>query len=387
MDKILTVELSGRNDTYAVAQLPLTPYELLDTLDKLRMTPRDEPEWEILAYHDYAELRDWIGSGSAYELNALCTRFSELNGQERLAFEGLVQMDKDKGLKIIPMHRLLDLAYSTGQCHLLEDVHNLDQLGRFAAENGFVPEAGHLPDEAFELLDFKHIGERFMRDEGGVIVKGGYVAQDGDLARDVWKTLELPPREPDYAVLVELGVMDTDRAALLKLPAPPAELDAALDRVEAETWDEITYRCADCRVPALRDAITLADNIAQANRAALYLQRMTDSELVTCKALLSARGVADLADAINLIDTLGDYVYSPEFASYEDVGRSNIRFLLDGEEADVLLPYVRLTDYGKASAEHDHMILTGYGGIERRDGQPILTQDAEEQKMDGMTFA
>ena len=90
MDKILTVELSGRNDTYAVAQLPLTPYELLDTLDKLRMTPQDEPEWEILAYHDYAELRDWIGSGSAYELNALCTRFSELNGQERLAFEGSV---------------------------------------------------------------------------------------------------------------------------------------------------------------------------------------------------------------------------------------------------------------------------------------------------------
>lgn len=33
------------------------------------------------------------------------------------------------------------------------------------------------------------------------------------------------------------------------------------------------------------------------------------------------------------------------------------------------------------------MILTGYGGIERRDGQPILTQDDEEQKMDGMTFA
>ncbi len=375
MDKILTVELSGRNDTYAVAQLPLTPYELLDTLDKLRMTPRDEPEWEILAYHDYAELRDWIGSGSAYELNALCTRFSELNGQERLAFEGLVQMDKDKGLKIIPMHRLLDLAYSTGQCHLLEDVHNLDQLGRFAAENGFVPEAGHLPDEAFELLDFKRIGERFMRDEGGVIVKGGYVAQDGDLARDVWKTLELTPREPDYAVLVELGVMDTDRAALLKLPAPPAELDAALDRVEAETWDEITYRCADCRVPALRDAITLADNIAQANRAAVYLARLPEQDVPKYKALISALGITELHDALELTERLDEYLLAPEHTSYEDAARSELRFMLGDEGYETLLPYVNLYQYGKALQEKYRFALTDYGSVERADGQPMLAQD------------
>ena len=53
------------------------------------------------------------------------------------------------------------------------------------------------------------------------------------------------------------------------------------------------------------------------------------------------------------------------------------RFLLDDDEADVLMPHVSLTDYGKAVAEHDHMILTNYGGIERRDGQPILTQEQE----------
>ena len=137
----------------------------------------------------------------------------------------------------------------------------------------------------------------------------------------------------------------------------------------------------------LHDAISTADSIAEANRAAAALERLPEHELCKYKAVLTACGVADLADAINLIDTLGDYVYSPEFASYEDVGRRNIRFLMDDDEADVLLPYVSLTDYGKASAEHDHMILTGYGGIERRDGQPILTQNAEEQEMGGMSFA
>ena len=98
------------------------------------------------------------------------------------------------------------------------------------------------------------------------------------------------------------------------------------------------------------------------------------------------RGIVDNKDLfsdlysqypLTTLDTLDDYVYSPEFASYEDVGRSNIRFLMGDDEADVLLPCIRLTDYGKAVAEHDHMILTGYGGIERRDGQPILTQEQE----------
>ena len=137
MNKILSVELTGKGNAYAVVQLPLTTYEMLDTLDKLRMTPRDEPEWEILNYIRYPELHDWIGSGSVYELNALCVKLAELDEWQSVAFEGLVEMEKDKGLKIIPMHRLLDLAYSTEQCHVLGYIRNPEQLGRFAAETDF----------------------------------------------------------------------------------------------------------------------------------------------------------------------------------------------------------------------------------------------------------
>lgn len=384
MDKFLSVELYGKNDVYEVVLLPLTPYEVLDTLDKLRMTPQDKPEWDICAYLDYDELRNWIGSGSIYELNALCTKLAKLNQQERIAFDGLLKMDKDKGLKIIPMHRLLDLAYSTGQCHVLGGVHTLEQLGRFAAENGFVPTADNLPDAAFEMLDFRRIGEQFMRDEGGIIVMDGYVAQDGDLMQDIWKTLDMLPREPDYTILVEVGVMDTDRSAMLKLPSSQSELEAALDQIEAETWDEVSFRCADCRVPALCDTISIADSIPQVNLAARRLQQMEASDVLTYKALIAARGCSDLTDALCLMETLNDYICSPEFALYDDIARSNIRFLMGDEQAEVLLPYVRLSDYGRALAEHDHMVLTEYGGIERRDGQPIIAQGEQNLSREAM---
>ena len=382
MDKILSVELSGKGDTYAVVKLPLTPYEMLDVLDKLRMTPRDEPEWEICAYLDYPELRDWIGSGSVYELNALCKRLAELNRQEHIAFDGLLQMDKDKGLKIIPMHRLLDLAHSTGQCHLLDDVHSLEQLGRFAAENGLVPEADDLPDAAFELLDFKRLGEQFMRGEGGVIVEGGYVAQDGDLAQDVWKTLDLTPCEPEYTVLMELGVMDTDRRTMLKLPTSPSELDAALDRIEAETWDEVSYLCADCRIPALCDAISIAGDIEDANRAAAYLARMTEQDVPKYKALLGALEITELQDALELTERLDEYLLEPEHTSYEDVAKSELRFTLGEEGYETLLPFVNLYQYGKALQEKYQLALTDYGSVERADGQPMLAQ--EQPNMGGM---
>ena len=381
----MTVELSGSGDSYAVVTLPLTPYEMLDTLDKLRMTPQDEPEWEICQHFTHGELHDWIGSGSVYELNALCRKLTELNPQESTVFEGLVEMEKDKGLKIIPMHRLLDLAYSTGQCHLLDDVHNAEQLGRFAAENGFVPEADDLSDKAFELLDFKKIGERFMNGEGGVIVRGGYVAQDGDLAQDIWKTLDLTPRKPDYAVLVELIAPNPNDNVTLALPAPPAELDAAMALTGAHELSETPCLCLDCRAPALRDAITDANSLADACRAADQLAALSESQLKIFRALITAMEVTELGAALDFAERIDEYLLSPEMRTFEETAEYDLRFCLGDEAAEVLLPHVNLYQYGRALQEREQFALTDYGRVQRVDCQPLMAENQKEQPtMGGM---
>ena len=379
MDKIITIELTGKSDTYSVVTLPLTPYELLDTLDKLRMTPQDEPDWEICQHLAHRELHDWIGSGSVYELNALCTKLAELNDQESTVFEGLVEMEKEKGQKIIPMHRLLDLAYSTGQCHLLDEVHSTEQLGRFAAENGFIPEADDLPDKAFKLLDFKKLGEQFMRGEGGVIVRGGYVAQDGDLAQDVWKTLELTPRKPDYAVLVELIAPEPSDNVTLALPATAEALTKAMTLTNARDLSETPCLCLDCRAPALRDMITDANSLADACRAAECLASLPDADLPKYKALLAAMEIRDLHEAIELSQRLDDYTLSPEQSDYEDIARGQLQFLLGKRELETLLPHVNLYQYGRALQDRHQLALTDYGSVERRDGQTVQPVERQEQ--------
>lgn len=379
MDKIITIELTGKSDTYSVVTLPLTPYEMLDTLDKLRMTPQDEPDWEICQHLAHRELHDWIGDGSVYELNALCTKLAELNDQESTVFEGLVEMEKQKGEHIIPMHRLLDLAYSTGQCHLLDEVHSTEQLGRFAAENGFIPEADDLPDKAFKLLDFKKLGEQFMRGEGGVIVRGGYVAQDGDLAQDVWKTLELTPRKPDYAVLVELIAPEPSDNVTLALPATAEALTKAMTLTNARNLSETPCLCLDCRAPALRDMITDANSLADACRAAECLASLSDAELPKYKALLAAMEIRDLHEAIELSQRLDDYTLSPEQSDYEDIARGQLLFMLGKRELETLLPHVNLYQYGRALQDRHQLALTDYGSVERRDGQTVQPVERQEQ--------
>ncbi len=374
----MSVELSGNGDSYATVTLPLTPYEMLDTLDKLRMTPQDEPDWEICGFLAHRELHDWIGNGSIYELNALCRKLSELNPQESTVFEGLVEMEKDKGMKIIPLHRLLDLAYSTGQCHLLDDVHNAEQLGRFAAENGFVPVADDLSDKAFELLDFKKIGERFMRGEGGVIVRGGYVAQDGDLAQDVWKSLDWTPRKPDDTILVELMAPDPNDNVKLVLPAPPAELDAAMALTGARELSEAPCLCLDCRAPALRDAITDANSLADACRASDQLAALSESQLKIFRALITAMEVTELGAALDFAERIDEYLLSPEMRTFEETAEYDLRFCLGDEAAEVLLPHVNLYQYGRALQEREQFALTDYGRVQRVDCQPLMAENQKE---------
>ncbi len=379
MGKVFSVELSGKHNSYADVALPLTPYEMLDVLDKLRMTVEEVPDWEIFQHIDFPELRDWIGSGSIHELNALATRLSQLNNQERIAFDGLLEMDKDKGLKIIPMHRLLDLAYSTGQCHLLEDVHTVEQLGRFAAENGFVPEVDLMTDELFEMLDFKILGERFMRSEGGVIVGGGYVALDGDLEQDIWQRLDLPIKKPDYTVLLELVGPDLEQSATLALPASPGEMNTALNRIDAATWSEVACRCLDCIVPTLCEVITNAGNVAHANRAAEYLGHLSDKELPKYKALLGAMGVTELNEALELTQRLDEYLLLPEISDHEEVGHSYLQANVQKQVLNALVPHVNLYQYGCALQSDGTLALTDYGCVERKDGRQLMMAGEQGQ--------
>ena len=162
-DEIFSVYLTPADYSklaYAKLDLPASPWKLLDAMDKVRLPEGDSLYLEITDYRDFEVLRSSLvcSATNLLELNDLAERLSRLNEVQRIAFEGLVRVDFQKQ-ESITLKRLRDLAESVDCCHVVESVVSDGQLGRFYAENGFVPEVEGMSDAAFELLDFEKVGK------------------------------------------------------------------------------------------------------------------------------------------------------------------------------------------------------------------------------------
>lgn len=186
------------NDAYAKLDLPAQPWELLDALDRLHLQEGDRLYLEIDDYYDFEELATVLRDqeDSLAELNDLAERLTRLNDVQCTALQGLIQMETAKDGGEISVSRLRDLTQSADCCHVVPEALNDSQLGRFYAENGFVPEVERISDTVFELLDFTAIGLRARKEEGGVFTRKGYVLQNSDLKQAPSVAGEI--EEPDY---------------------------------------------------------------------------------------------------------------------------------------------------------------------------------------------
>lgn len=398
MAKVFDIYLAKADqpDSAACAELslPATHYEMQDAFDKLRLTECEIPYWEITGYRQFEELSSVLNDTCGLQdLNALAQKLSELDERQRTAFAGLLALEQRKN-QPIPISRLIDIAHSTDCCHVVDTALNDSQLGRFLAENDFLPEAVDLSDEVFELLDFERIGREHRQAEGGIFVErtadhpGGYVEQH-DALMEVYKTLDLTPKSPDYTILLEVSKgffndpgYDSDKTVQLKLPASPEALSSALDAVEAWDWREVGWSCLDCRVPMLTEMISDAgEGIDFLNCLSQRLADMEPKTLTAYKALLEAAKCHDLQHAALLADSLDKYIFSPQYSSPIEVAKGELSTILCDREAEIITPYVNLHQYGQALIRSYNGVLTAYGLIERVDGQPI--QGAEESPTQG----
>ena len=391
MAKVFDIYLSKADQpesgAYAELSLPATSCQIQDAFDKLRLTEGEALYWEITEYYQFEELSAVLNDTCGlYDLNALAQKLSELDETQRAAFSGLLAMEQ-KTKRPLPITRLIDLAYSTECCHVVCDALNDSQLGGIRAESGCVPGIDNLPKDVFEMLDFERIGRNIRISENGVFVErsmdhpGGYVARHAPLL-EVAKTLDLTPKAPDYTILLE--VFHDSGAVQLKLPASSQDLDGIPQTLDEPDWLDLSWRCLDCKVPGLMDAVSEARDIHAVNDFAGMLAQMNSKTLVLYKALLEAANCRNLLSAALLADSLDKYIFSPQYSSPVEVAKGELSALLCKPEAETILPYVNLHEYGEALIQKSGGVLTSYGLIERKDGQPI--QSPRQEQIGGMTL-
>ncbi len=221
------------NEAYAKLDLPASPWEVVDALDKVRLNEGEQLYMEIEDYDAFEYLSPHLDGLdiSLNELNDLAALLSALDEVQEAAFEGLFSMEVQRKVNanggVITLQDLRDLAVSAKtDCYHVVDAADDAQLGRFYAENDFVPELDGVSNEVFEKLDFAGIGRMMRCSENGVFVGSLYVLRDGELttAPPVQKAL---PGKPGYLFRLTLGLhpdIGDARTVTLDLPAAEAEL-------------------------------------------------------------------------------------------------------------------------------------------------------------------
>ena len=381
------------NEAYAKLDLPASPWELWDALDKVRLQTDDILYMEIEGYDAFEYLSPHLDGLdiSINELNDLASLLSALDEVQEAAFEGLFSMEVQRKVNanggVITLQDLRDLAVSAKtDCYHVVEAADDAQLGRFYAENDFVPELEGISDAVFEMLDFAGIGRMMRCGENGVFVDSLYVLRDGELttAPPVQKTL---PEKPGYLFRLTLGLhpdIGDARTVTLNLPAAEAELLDAQEQLGVEGWEGVTVIDYDGIIPYAANFTDLPMELDEFNVLAAAVRDMPSPEkqLPKLKALLKKFEVQDIATAISLTECLDDYVLTPEISSPQETAIDHLRFMTDDHSAELLLSHVNLYAYGCDLIKEDNATLSPYGLLHRADYQPMLSPVQETQKME-----
>ena len=379
------------NEAYAKLDLPASPWELWDALDKVRLQTDDILYMEIEGYDAFEYLSPHLDGLdiSLNELNDLAAQLAALDEVQEAAFEGLFSMEVQKKVNtnggIITLQDLRDLAVSAKtDCYHVVDAADDAQLGRFYAENEFIPELDGVSNEVFEMLDFTGIGRMMRCSENGVFVNSLYVLRDGELttAPPVQKTL---PEKPGYLFRLTLGLhpdIGDARTVTLDLPAAEAELLDAQEQLGTLNWENTVVLNYDGILPNAAFFANLPMELEEFNAFTKAARDIPRSEVPKLKALLEQFEVQDIETAMGLTEHLADYILTPEISSPQEAALDQLCFIMDREEAVRLIPYVNLYTYGCDIIKEDNAVLSPYGLLHRADYQPMLSPMQETQKME-----
>ena len=381
------------SEAYATLELPASPWELWDAMEKVRLKDGEALYMEIDDYYAFEYLAPHLEELdiSLNELNDLAARLATLDEVQGIAFEGFLRMEVqnkvDTNGGVITLQDLRDLAVSAKtDCYHVVDAADDAALGRFYAENDFIPELDGVSDEVFEMLDFAGIGRMMRCSENGVFMNSLYVLRDGELttAPPVQKTL---PEKPGYLFRLTLGLhpdFRDNRTAVLDLPASEEALAAPQEQLGTLNWENTVVLNYDGILPNATFFADLPAELEAFNEftKAVHDMPFPEKQLPKLKALLKQFEVQDIETAMGLTEHLDDYVLTPEISSPQETAIDQLHFMTDDHSAELLLSHVNLYAYGCDIIREDNASLTPYGLLHRADYQPMLTPIQQSQEME-----
>ena len=345
-------------------------------------------------------------NANLYDLNLFAQRLASLTEEQKKGMDALLKIKQNHRVAPIPLNQLINLTYNTDICCFAPRVSNHEELGAFLYANEM------LSNEAMALLDtteegsgfqerlLELLGEQHQEDHGGVFTDFGYAELGGEI-KDIYvcqsnETACFHRSDAPVVLEVRKGFFndpsyDNDKTAVLNLPAADAGIWRAVEKVDAASVDECAFRCVDCLIPFLRDAINNAiddeDGIEQADEFAKRLAQIErewpESDMVKYKALLSVVDHPSLQDATRLMGEIDQYELRPEVAQTWGYAEMMFREKYSALPEE-LFQTPQAAQIGQKMLDDRLGVITEYGLIRRKDGQPLPVFQPEQEIGQGL---
>lgn len=359
--------------------LPATDYELLDALEKGGITNQRDIYHVEVAGGKLDFLPQFIpDSANLYELNILARRLAAMRQWELDCFEGMVMMDSIKtDFAPIAVERLINMTHSTADCQIAYEAHDDETLGRFYAENDFVPELEALPERIFPWLDYAKISKELREAEGGVFTPIGYVVHSGEMSRQYSSEDLIYLQKPDYVFLLKIAMLpqgdepNDQSCVTVKLPCTEETLKAALSKIGSDSIEGCCFYKYESTISQLAKAFGFLEDIDQLNELAHAFTSFTKEQACTYKAMLDA-ATKDITipEALELSGQLQNFSVIREATTPAEYAKYMLsKYCI--EQQNELFSCANLQRYGEKLIAEKGIALTNYGVLWSMDGQTV----------------
>ena len=364
---------------------PVSQYEMMDAFEQIHTKSPGDVYWQGDEFYCFDYLAPHLDeSMSIFEFNSLTAQLSKLDERQETALQGLLQMQVNKHMQEnggpITVQELMMLAHNVDHCHVLADVHTDTELGKFCADNDFLPELTALPDSVYALLDYAKIGKQMREDESGVFTPHGYVVRTEELQ-------PLPEHESQREItyMIRLTLMNHEneqRTAILDLPATEARLLEVQKELDAPEWFDAQFTGCDAIVPQLNTLLTDVEDLPRINELAQSLQELkAGGQLTKFKAVVSATKCESLDDVFDRLEKLSQYCFEIKIRNKDALVRDELEFVLGGKDADLIYKHLNCEAYAEDVLKQYGAEITPYGMVNRADFGP-LNEPIPEQKQE-----
>ena len=380
----------------AVLELPATPYEVRDALQRAHV-----PEGGGYMLEDTGDWPDFLwsalfdnpnsGENALEELNLLAYAVSRIDEMQVGTFEGAVKLHMEEtGKETITLKELINLSAGLDDYEYHPGVTNDTSLGRACMEGGMLDIVESLSDGAVELLDSAKVGKALRNSDHGAFTPRGYVYRSSTAARrEFYDGEHLPSCGDSHSGLLSLRIEkadapDGDSGIWLELPADEKALQWALLSIGEESFDACRIAETKSIIPAFQYQMAGDEDIGKLNTLAGRLQELRreapdDLMLMKYKAVLKLEQCFDMDMALDITANLGCYDFGSDILSPDAYGE----YVLQSAGIDTGDPAFSRFDfrgYGERQIEQAGFVFTSYGTISRNRQEFVHEYTGQEQR-------